>query len=155
MTWMFSAEEWLVDFTSSPRGRPLGDRPVDALDERVLEALPWVAREAPPQLVMPSIVPKRSTIPPLVAEERAPMAPTREPRTPPLGVAMPAASDGIEIQLHTPQVAEPAPPTGLGVFIPTLTRGAGVAPPPSPGVAEPPLRRTSTRRSPSCGGSSV
>ncbi|MCA9661660.1 MAG: hypothetical protein KC486_25200, partial [Myxococcales bacterium] len=131
MTWTFSAEEWLVDFNSAPRGVARSGQSLDPIDEQLRQLLPWIASE--PQLVMPSIVPKRPK----------PEAPP--PPAPPAAVA----DDGLEIELHPttpapptpvprqaappPRVSPareenaPQPPGGgeLSVFIPTLTRGSG------------------------------
>jgi SAM-dependent methyltransferase len=125
MSWTFAAEEWLVDFTASPRGRP-HEGPLDEIDRRVLATLVW---EQAPKLVMPSIVPKRTTIPPLRAagEEGAPAAPQPQHQrtTPPQG-SHAGPPEALEVQLSAPK----PPPS---VFIPALTRAS----PPTAFAAEP------------------
>lgn len=116
MTWTFSAEEWLVDFTSTPRGEDRAAVALDPLDEQVRALLPWIT--AAPQLVMPSIVPKKAPAkaaepPPQPASEPVPPPPT--PRVPP------PIADALEIELRPPS-PKPNPAEGL-VFIPNLTRG--------------------------------
>ncbi len=134
MTWTFSAEEWLVDFTSAPRGAVRAAHFLDPVDEQTCGLLTWV--NVAPQLVMPSIVPKQRP----AAPSAAPSAPVASPTAPVVDHGLPPPpppdtsrvedeDDGLEIELT------PAPPS-LGVFIPTLTRGASAT---APGAGQPEL----------------
>ena len=133
MTWTFSAEEWLVDFTSAPRGALRASQFLDPVDEQTCGLLTWI--EVAPQLVMPSIVPKQrpAASPPPAGPPATPAPPVASssaavveqgPPPQPLSDAqlLEDEDDSLEIELTSP-----AP--SLGVFIPTLTRGASATAP--------------------------
>lgn len=131
MTWTFSAEEWLVDFTSAPRGAVRAAHFLDPVDEQTCGLLAWV--DVAPLLVMPSIVPKQRPVAP-PAPVASPPGPVLDhglpPPPPPETSLLDDEDDGLEIELTTPP--------SLGVFIPTLTRGAS-ATPPGAGAGQPEL----------------
>ena len=133
MTWHVSPEEWLLDFTSVPRGRVRAGDSLDAIDDRLRSMLTAL----PGPMVLPAIT----------GRPRPPVPPAREPSQP-VPEARPAASSGpraasepapqrsvLDVELvpllktptddePPPRAAAPAPaPTPAdAMVIPSLTR---------------------------------
>lgn len=151
MTWHVSPEEWLLDFTSVPRGRPRAES-LDAIDDRLRLML---APPAPqPALIMPSITgagrqPPRPPAPPPARASapepgrvREPSRPVPEARSaepeaarPETSLIMPNLSSEprpepgpsvLDVQIvsltATPAPTIPPPVNAADLVIPTLTR---------------------------------
>ncbi|MBL8971872.1 MAG: hypothetical protein JNK56_14870, partial [Myxococcales bacterium] len=122
MTWHVSPEEWLLDFTSVPRGRVRAGESLDAIDDRLRSML----TPLPGPMVLPSITGRRPAAPP--RPEREPSRPVPEIR--------PAASSGPR---DSAAPAEPAPARSvLDVELVPLTTPTDDEPaPPKPAAAPP------------------
>jgi SAM-dependent methyltransferase len=125
MTWHVSPEEWLLDFTSVPRGRVRGGESLDVIDDRLRSMLvPF-----PSALVMPSITGRsapRPSGPPARACNREPSRPVTIERPPPPDPDQRSVLD-VEIVHNTPhgepaRAPAPTPAPGGGMVIPSLTR---------------------------------
>lgn len=122
MTWHVSPEEWLLDFTSVPRGRVRAGESLDAIDDRLRSML----TPLPGPMVLPSITGRRPAAPP--RPEREPSRPVPEIR--------PAASSGPR---DSAAPAEPAPARSvLDVELVPLTTPTDDEPPPPKPAAAPP-----------------
>ncbi len=121
MTWHVSPEEWLLDFTSVPRGRVRAGDSLDAIDDRLRSML----------TALPVSASRRPAAPPRA--EREPSRPVLEARPVPSQVeaAPPRSTLDVELipLLKTPATDEPrgVPPTPPvpppeAMVIPSLTR---------------------------------
>jgi SAM-dependent methyltransferase len=111
MTWQVSPEEWLLDFTTIPRGRVRGGESLDPIDDRLRTLLSVVPQAG---LVMPAITATRAPArppPPVRADApraeaiRAPSAPVAAARRPPTA---PVPDAGVAAAAR-PSEASPVP----------------------------------------------
>ena len=128
MTWQVSPEEWLLDFTTLPRGRVRAGESLDAIDDRLRQMLAG----PPPAMIMPV----------LAARTKPPPAPPKVPEPPTLKVPEPPT-----LKVPEPpslKVPEPPPVEASGAIIPVLE----ARPEPRPAPQPPPARvDSSTSRS--------
>lgn len=133
MTWHVSPEEWLLDFTSVPRGRARGDDSLDAIDDRLRSMLTVL----PAAIVLPSITSRGRPAASPPRSDREPSRPVPEARSTvgsgPRDVAREAARERsvLEVEivplLRTPIDEEPPvtptpPVVADAMVIPSLTR---------------------------------
>ncbi|MBK7824006.1 class I SAM-dependent methyltransferase [Nannocystis sp.] len=133
MTWHVSPEEWLLDFTSVPRGRARGDDSLDAIDDRLRSMLTVL----PAAIVLPSITGRARPAAAPPRPEREPSRPVPEARSTagsgPRDAAPEAARERsvLEVEivslLQTPIDEEPPvtptpPVVADAMVIPSLTR---------------------------------
>lgn len=117
MTWHVSPEEWLLDFTSVPRGRVRATDSLDAIDDRLRSML----TPLPGPMVLPAITGRRP--PPRAEREPSrPIEPAAEP-APPRSVLdvelVPVKTDDAP----PPPSPSPAPAAAAdALVIPSLTR---------------------------------
>lgn len=131
MTWHVSPEEWLLDFTSVPRGRVRAGDSLDAIDDRLRSMLTALPSPVPVSAGRRPVPPPRAEREPSrpVLEARLASAPGQAEAAPrstldveliPL-LKAPAASDEPRGAPPAPPVAPPAAPPEAMV-IPSLTR---------------------------------
>lgn len=72
MTWQVSPEEWLLDFTTLPRGRVRGGESLDAIDDRLRQML----AAPPPAMIMPVLAARTPPKPPVPPPVKLPEPPT-------------------------------------------------------------------------------
>ncbi len=134
MTWHISPEEWLLDFTSVPRGRARSGESLDPIDDRLRSMLVAL----PPGVSMPSLTGRsaaRSASPPARSarsEVSRPVPEARSSETPAINAEAPQRSV-LDVELvpanPAPRDEEPTPaptptPKAGGMVIPSLTKGS-------------------------------
>jgi len=149
MTWQVSPEEWLLDFTTLPRGRVRAGESLDAIDDRLRQML----AAPPPAMIMPVLAARTPPKPPVPPPVKLPDPPTvKLPEPPAVKPPEPPVEASAPIIPVLEARSEPRPASGsrdssssrsisgeIGLVMPTLATRPPPAPEPPPQAApEPP-----------------